>query len=235
MTTPPNHGKTHTVATLETPPQRRKMPEDAATSKATKAAVWVSQIATPIVAIVIALSVCFATVVITNKLGTTEENLQRALSRDTAVCADAGMVKTYCLLEQDLTQRRYVLAASGVTAALWTRYFICLGGLIMVAVGSIFILMKLEIKQGEAKAKGAGWGIDLRTSSPGLALALIGGGLLAAAAYTPTMFKVSDGPSFLRLVNAPQPTASDPETNDHLSQYGKPPGPVAIPTKDEEK
>jgi hypothetical protein len=211
------------------------MPEDAAATKATKSAAWVSQTVTPIVAIVIALSVFFATVVITNKLGTTEENLQRALSRDTAVCADAGMVKTYCLLEQELTQRRYVLAASGVTAALWTRYFICVGGLIMVAVGSIFILMKLEIKQGEAKAKGAGWGIDLKTSSPGLALTIIGGGLLAAAAYTPTKFEVSERPTFLRPVNALEPTASDPKPIDHLFQLGPPPGPVAITPKDQAK
>lgn len=194
-----------------------------------KARLDLAQIVTVVTAIAIAASVLLATVVITTKLGTTEANLQHALDKDPAVCADAGAVKTYCLLDQDLTERRYVLAASGVTGALWTRYFTCIGGLIMVAVGAVFILMKLEIKQGEAEAKGAGWGLGLKTTSPGLALALMGGGLLAAAAYTPAKFEITDGPSFLRPIKPPD-APEDPEVSNMIGRHGPPPVIVETPT-----
>lgn len=183
-----------------------------------------------ITALAIALSIAIATVAITTKLDATEAKLKAALVKDNNVCTSAGDMIVYCKLDQDLTNRRYALAASGVSGALWTRYFTCLSGLIMVAVGSIFILMKLEISQGEFAAKGTGVELGLKTSSPGLALTLMGAALLAAAAYTPAKFDIADGPSFIRPAKPPEPGDQFPNL------LGKgPPGPVKVPAAKAEK
>jgi hypothetical protein len=196
-----------------------------------KRSVGLSQIVTVVTAVAIALAILLATFVITSKLGALEANLQPEFKKDPTVCGDAGPIKTHCLLDQDLTARRYSLAASGVIGALWTRFFTCVSALIMVAVGSIFILMKLEVKQGEAELKGGAWEIGLKTSSPGLALTLIGAALLVAAAHTPAKFDMADGPVFLSPARMPEPS-SEPLVKDPFKGHGEPPGPASVPPKD---
>jgi hypothetical protein len=203
----------------------------AAAGDTPRRSVRLSQVVTVVTAVAIALAVLLATLAITSKLGALEANLQPEFKKDPTVCGDAGAIKTYCLLDQDLTARRYSLAASGVTGALWTRYFTCVGALIMVAVGSIFILMKLEVKQGEAELKGGAWEVGLKTSSPGLALTVIGAALLVAAAYTPARFDMADGPGFLSPARMPEPS-SEPQVNNLLKGRGELPGPASVPPKD---
>lgn len=216
-----NMGAEHVGDGLSTPAPSAPL---RATPSAAAPATMAARAIAVITALAIALSIAIATLVITTKLDTTEATLKAALLKDNNVCASAAEMTVYCKLDQDLTNRRYALAASGVSGALWTRYFTCLGGLIMVAVGSIFILMKLEISQGEFAAKGTGVELGLKTSSPGLALTLMGGALLAAAAYTPAKFDIADGPSFIRPVKPPEPSEQFP----NLLGSG-PPGPVKIP------
>jgi hypothetical protein len=187
-----------------------------------------SRFVTVIAAVAIAVSIGLATIMITNRLTVTEDKLSAALIIDNSICNEAGSVKTYCLLDQGFAKRRYALAAAGVSAALWTRLFICVAGLILVAVGSIFILMKLEISQTAVEAKGSRIGVGLKTSSPGLALTLLGGALLAAAAYTPARFDMSDGPSHLFPIKPPLAAAN---LADRINDDGGAPGPVKVPRR----
>lgn len=81
-------------------------------------------------------------------------------------------------LERELVARRYDQATLMLSARLWTRLMGFITGMILALVGAAFVLGKLNEDTSELSGKGntAGqeWALSLRSSSPGIILAVLG-------------------------------------------------------------
>jgi hypothetical protein len=100
------------------------------------------------------------------------------------------------LLEEMAMKRRYQQNSVVVQARVWTRLMGFLTGMVLVFSGCVFILGKLrENVTVSGDMSSAKW--TLITSSPGVALAFFGSGLIAFAIYLPATVESSDSAVYL--------------------------------------
>lgn len=100
------------------------------------------------------------------------------------------------LLEEMAMKRRYQQNSVVVQARVWTRLMGFLTGMVLVFSGCVFILGKLrENVTVSGDMSSAKW--TLITSSPGVALAFFGSGLIAFAIYFPATVESSDSAVYL--------------------------------------
>lgn len=112
------------------------------------------------------------------------------------------------LLEEMAMKRRYQQNSVVVQARVWTRLMGFLTGMVLVFSGCVFILGKLrEDVTFSGDVSNAKW--TLITSSPGVALAFFGAGLVAFAIYLPATVESSDAAVYLPAYAVMLPQASN--------------------------
>ncbi len=103
----------------------------------------------------------------------------------------AEMQASYSL-EADLIARRYDASNLAFESRLWTRFMGFVTGMILALIGAAFVLGKLEISQGELEAAARGISVAMRTTSPGILLAVLGTVLMGLSIALPGTVAMND-------------------------------------------
>jgi hypothetical protein len=136
--------------------------------------------------------------------------------------------QTLALLEQQTLERRYHQANVLLMARTWTSYLGFLTGMILAIVGATFILGKLREEASALRLQTPGAEANLRTTSPGIVLCVLGTVLILGAILTHNPVETSEsGPLFLRTVFT---TAAGPS-----SDPAPPPGESSDPFEELER
>jgi hypothetical protein len=118
-------------------------------------------------------------------------------------------LESIILLESNTMERRHHQANVLLMSSIWVRYLGFVTGMILALIGAIFILGKLEernaseiygkIPQGEA---------SLKSSSPGVILAVLGSALMIVTIVMQHTIQVNDAPVYLQTGDATSATSS---------------------------
>lgn len=95
-------------------------------------------------------------------------------------------------LERYIIEQRYHQVSVLLMSGLWLRYLGFLTGMILALVGSSFILGKLREPEQELSGGGADVYVSLRTSSPGIILAVLGVILMFATLMDRDNYNIKD-------------------------------------------
>lgn len=116
-------------------------------------------------------------------------------------------LKALVLLEKGAMEQQYFQANMLLMGRLWTSYIGFVTGMIMAIVGCAFILGKLRERESAVRAKTGGSEISLRTTSPGLLLAVLGTCLMITTLVSHHQITASHVALYLH--DAPESTPSD--------------------------
>jgi hypothetical protein len=111
-------------------------------------------------------------------------------------------------LERETIERRYAQAALAFEARLWTRFMGFLTGMILAVVGATFVLGKLETDATDLGANaGRVVAMTLRSTSPGLVLAVLGTVLMTVSIAIPATADTEDAAIYFvrEAPRAPKP------------------------------
>ena len=121
-------------------------------------------------------------------------------------------------MEAYLITQRYHQASVQLMAGLWTRYLGFITGMILALVGASFVLGKLREPAQKLDGKFSMIDLSLRTTSPGIILAVLGVILMFATITDKDNYKITDGGVYLSsgrpadtTDSVPLPTLSPPE------------------------
>ena len=127
-----------------------------------------------------------------------EESMGGEVPRDLAYLR----FKASALLEADALKRRYHQANSTMLARVWTRQLGFLTGMLLSLIGAAFILGKLRYEGTHLETEIEGTKGTLKSSSPGIILAVLGTGLMALTISIPFGVETYDVNTYLRAESA---------------------------------
>lgn len=107
--------------------------------------------------------------------------------------------KTLAALDEHTLNQRYHQANVLLMARIWTRYLCFVTGMILCLVGASFILGKMEEAKTVLGGKNQFVDFSIKTSSPGLVLAVLGTILMMTSVLVHNEIRVTDGPAYLHL------------------------------------
>jgi hypothetical protein len=120
--------------------------------------------------------------------------------------------QTLARLEQYALERRYHQANVLLMARTWTRYLGFLTGMILTLVGAAFILGKLREEASSIALTSAPVVANLSTTSPGLALSVLGTVLMLATLLVHGEIETRDAnPLYTRMILTPQGADAAPQ------------------------
>jgi hypothetical protein len=114
------------------------------------------------------------------------------------------------VLESEIVGRRYHLAGALLAGRVWQLYLGFVTGMILSLVGAVFILGKLKESESESSLESASIKATLKSSSPGLVLAILGVSLMVMTIGTNHKIEVEDRPHYLTDMPAPNRVEADP-------------------------
>ena len=122
------------------------------------------------------------------------------LLRDKSI-SEAGRVslvkwRTLAAAESEVLNRRYRYANTNLVAAVWLRYLGFVTGMILSLLGAALLWGKLNVPTAELSGEGAGIKRQLKTSSPGLILCVLGAVLMMTAMLNRYEISVVDKPVY---------------------------------------
>lgn len=123
-------------------------------------------------------------------------------------------LRVLSLLEQNAIEHRYQQANAAMLARVWTRYLGFLTGMILALVGSAFILGKLQTDPTEIDAASDLWKASLKTTSPGIVLAVLGTILMFTTLLVPFEISTKDAAVYLHGSRLPVPPPPAWENDD---------------------
>ena len=131
-------------------------------------------------------------------------------------------------LERELVARRYEQGNLAFVSRLWTRFMGFVTGMILALVGAAFVLGKLETDRSELGAAASGMSVTMRSTSPGLVLAVLGTLLMGLSIALPVTVSVTDGAVYFArpILGSDQPppkTSSAAPSSSDEPQLRKPP------------
>lgn len=101
------------------------------------------------------------------------------------------------MLEATAMEKRHHQANALLASRLWIRYLSVMAGIILIAVGSIFILAKLNDSPTEIEGESESLKLKLTSASPGLILSLFGTILIVIAILNNPSIELTDGRVFM--------------------------------------
>lgn len=113
--------------------------------------------------------------------------------------SDAARFHALAALEANALERRYHQANVLLMSRVWARYLGFVTGMILALVGAAFILGKLREEMTSLDAGQQGASVSLRSSSPGLVLAVLGVILMSATIVTSEEIRTTDSSIYLQL------------------------------------
>jgi len=105
-------------------------------------------------------------------------------------------LSVYAALEIDTITARNNRAASLLTTRTWIRFFTTMSATILIVLGAAFVLGRITTDAARLEADAGSFKGTLATTSPGLVLVVIGGGLLTLVLSTQQELRTRDGASF---------------------------------------
>jgi hypothetical protein len=135
--------------------------------------------------------------------------------------------KLYLLtrLEAYVVERRYREASVGLMTSIWFRYLGFITGMILALIGATFVLGKLQEPKSEISSKGSDLAFTLKTSSPGIILAVLGAALMLATILDKDTRNIIDAPTYISSISAEQvslPTPLPVDTENLAAPEDKP-------------
>lgn len=113
-------------------------------------------------------------------------------------CLAAQRHRATVLLETNVVQRRYHQSNALLMFAVWSRYLGFVTGMILAVFGAAFILGKLAEPESQfGAAAPGGWKAEMRSTSPGLILAVLGVILIVTSIVTLHSLHTRDAPTYL--------------------------------------
>lgn len=100
-------------------------------------------------------------------------------------------------LEGNLIERRYHQANVLLMSRVWARYLGFVTGMILALVGAAFILGKLREEASDVAVKGSAAELTIRSTSPGLVLAVLGVVLMITTIVTHHEITTADTPVYV--------------------------------------
>lgn len=104
-------------------------------------------------------------------------------------------------MEVFIVTQRYHQISVQLMAGLWTRYLGFVTGMILALVGASFVLGKLREPNQKLESKFSGIDLSIRTTSPGIILAILGVTLMFATILDKDKYEVTDANVYLSPVN----------------------------------
>jgi hypothetical protein len=121
-------------------------------------------------------------------------------------------------LERDTMLLRNHRANTSLSTRTWLRFMSVIFGAILVLIGSAFVLGRVSMERLESEAKSEKWSIALKTSSPGLLLALMGCALIAIPNFARQDISISDGSAYFGVSYSAMPAQA---SNVNSADYEK--------------
>ncbi len=119
---------------------------------------------------------------------------------------------TRAILEEHIVNKRYHQASILLMSRMWLQYLSFLIGLIMVMVGSIFILGRISMAESTFESETKRWGkLLLRSTSPGLFLVLWGTILIVISIVFHHNISVEDVGTYIKSQNSNNTNINIPE------------------------
>lgn len=123
-------------------------------------------------------------------------------------------------LELDTISNRQARANSALATRTWLRFMSSGFGSILIFVGAIFLLSKVESTSPiSAAGQGAGSGFSFKSTSPGIVMVLIGAGLMISPNFASQKITAMEAP--LYTLGAPSPAPASAQVSASESARGK--------------
>jgi hypothetical protein len=100
-------------------------------------------------------------------------------------------------MERYIVEKRYHQISVQLMSGLWLRYLGFITGMILALVGASFILGKLRLSEQTLEGKYSDLSLSLRTTSPGIVLAVLGAILMFATLVDRDSYNVTDANIYL--------------------------------------
>jgi hypothetical protein len=102
-------------------------------------------------------------------------------------------------MERYIVEKRYHQISVQLMSGVWLRYMGFITGMILAMVGASFILGKMRVTDQEMEGKYAGVSLSLRSTSPGIILAVLGVILMFATLVDKDVYEVEDANIYLSV------------------------------------
>jgi hypothetical protein len=122
-------------------------------------------------------------------------------------------------LEEEGLNERYRQGHYSLVSRSFKQYLGFFTGIIMVIVGSLFVLLKLKEQIDSNASKGEGWKFSLVTNSPGVVFGIVGAVLISIALKINDRINVSDSGIYLTREYLVAPFFSGKGSQDGLNEY----------------
>ena len=126
-------------------------------------------------------------------------------------------------LERELIARRYEQANLAFVSRLWTRFMGFVTGMVLGLVGAAFVLGKLETDTSEVGGTAYSTSLAIRSTSPGLVLAVLGTVLMALSIALPVTITVKDGAIYFPVRSADSYEEASPKASAASPSAPEPP------------
>lgn len=163
---------------------------------------WLEWLVILVAVIRIAVASSSSIQLVNSRLASLDQSVERL--QTTVTCpvnpdlpiATARMSALTCL-EQQSVRSRYQLTALTVQSKIWTRYYAAVAGFLLIAVGAIFIIMKVRESPHELGAGAKGVSVTFKSASPGLAMTVLGTLILITSVLAPGEAKTVDSAAYV--------------------------------------
>jgi hypothetical protein len=131
--------------------------------------------------------------IIDKALNVSPEQLKESFETGAYIPQWAGLF----MLESVALEKRHHQANALLASRLWIRYLSVVSGMILVTVGSIFILAKLQDSSTEIQGETESIKLKVASASPGLILAMLGTALILTALLNNPTIELKDGKVYM--------------------------------------
>ncbi|MCA9423305.1 MAG: hypothetical protein KC592_19960 [Nitrospira sp.] len=139
--------------------------------------------------------------IIDKAMGVDKKALDESFESGSYIAQWAGLF----MLETAAMERRHHQANALLASRLWIRYLAVMAGIILIAVGSIFILAKLNETPTEIEGESQAIKLKLTSASPGLVMAILGAMLIMTAVLHNPSIELKDGRAYMGNENEALP------------------------------
>jgi hypothetical protein len=152
------------------------------------------------------------------KSQTIKEMITRIHDRDT-LSETYNQFLTLAELEEESLSERYRQGHYSLVSRSFKQYLGFFTGIIMVIVGSLFVLLKLREQIDTNASRGEGWKFSLVTNSPGVVFGIVGAVLISIALKINDRINVTDSGLYLTREYLVAPFFSGKTSQDGLNEY----------------
>lgn len=131
--------------------------------------------------------------VVARALGTDKARLDESFETGEYIPHWAGLL----LLEAASMKKRHHQANALLASRLWLRYLAVVSGIVLVCVGSIFTLAKLQESATHVEGEASTVKLRVASASPGLLMTMMGCALILAAVLHNPAITLQDGRAYL--------------------------------------